>query len=156
MRNSRLYRRVYEENFGTIPKGYHIHHKDGNHENNHPSNLIAVTPEQHARLHFEMGLMWKGGDRSKWIVGASDAGKLGGKITKNKIDSMTPADRSQWGRNWGKNSSRNLGKKTSNEKKELLRLRIIEKPMWSCACGKTIRFLQGNIKQHKAKCEALQ
>ena len=45
--SAKVYRKIYEENFGPIPKepngrSYEIHHIDGNHSNNDPSNLIAV------------------------------------------------------------------------------------------------------------------
>lgn len=45
-----LHRRIYEDNFGLIPKGYHIHHKDGNTENNAPSNLEALPPGEHGKI----------------------------------------------------------------------------------------------------------
>ena len=45
-----LHRRIYEDNFGPIPKGWHIHHKDGNTENNSPENLEALSPSEHSKL----------------------------------------------------------------------------------------------------------
>lgn len=56
-----IYRRIYEENFGPIPKGYHIHHKDGNHSNNNPTNLMCVTAQEHFRIHYDQkdyGACW--------------------------------------------------------------------------------------------------
>lgn len=38
-----------------IPKGWHIHHVDGNHENNDPLNLICVSPYVHWCIHFLQG-----------------------------------------------------------------------------------------------------
>jgi len=35
-------RAVYEKEYGTIPKGYIIFHKDGNHKNDDLSNLEAI------------------------------------------------------------------------------------------------------------------
>lgn len=36
-----------------LPFGkYEIHHKDGNKNNNHPSNLMLLTPEQHVDIHI--------------------------------------------------------------------------------------------------------
>ncbi|MBZ8421595.1 HNH endonuclease [Escherichia coli] len=35
----------------SIAEGKEIHHKDGNHENNAPENLIELTPTQHKRIH---------------------------------------------------------------------------------------------------------
>lgn len=47
-----LHRLVYEDNFGPIPNGMHVHHKDGNTGNNSPDNLELLTPKQHAREHI--------------------------------------------------------------------------------------------------------
>lgn len=41
-----LHKEVYEDNFGKIPRGFIVHHKDGNKQNNDPSNLEAI-PEYH-------------------------------------------------------------------------------------------------------------
>ena len=50
-----IYRRIYEQHHGSIPKGYHIHHIDGNHSNNDPSNLVAVTAKEHYDIHYSQG-----------------------------------------------------------------------------------------------------
>ena len=50
-----IYRRLYEQAHGPIPKGYHIHHKDGNHSNNDLSNLVAITAKEHYDIHFSQG-----------------------------------------------------------------------------------------------------
>lgn len=34
-----------------VPVGYQIHHLDGDKLNNHPDNLVAVTPTDHKRIH---------------------------------------------------------------------------------------------------------
>lgn len=36
-------RKNYEDAFGKIPKGFVIYHKDGNKDNDHPSNLEAIS-----------------------------------------------------------------------------------------------------------------
>lgn len=46
-----LHRQIYIYNFGEIPKGYVIHHKDENTLNNKPSNLVAMSKSEHMRLH---------------------------------------------------------------------------------------------------------
>lgn len=49
-----VHRLVYLIEHGELPpKGWHIHHKDGNKRNNHPSNLEALSPEEHHRIHQE-------------------------------------------------------------------------------------------------------
>jgi hypothetical protein len=54
------YRKIYEKHFGDIPKDldgkvFDIHHKDGNHLNNSPDNLLAVSVADHYDIHFEQG-----------------------------------------------------------------------------------------------------
>lgn len=36
-------RKVYEDTYGEIPRGYVIYHKDGNNSNDNPSNLVAIS-----------------------------------------------------------------------------------------------------------------
>jgi hypothetical protein len=61
------YRKIYEDHHGKAPDGYHIHHIDGNPLNNDVSNLIALSPEEHASIHED--------EFTKW---ASIGGKKGG------------------------------------------------------------------------------
>jgi len=54
------YRRIYEKHYGPIPvddfgRKYEIHHIDGDHTNNDPSNLKAVTIEEHYKIHHAQG-----------------------------------------------------------------------------------------------------
>ena len=51
------YRKIYESFHGPIPKEpngrtYDIHHLDGNHSNNDPTNLKAVTIKEHYDIHY--------------------------------------------------------------------------------------------------------
>ena len=45
------HRKIWEDNYGPIPDGMHIHHIDKNKLNNDISNLQLVTPEEHAKIH---------------------------------------------------------------------------------------------------------
>lgn len=54
------YRKIYEQHYGPIPvesngRSYEIHHIDGNHNNNDPSNLRAVTLREHYNIHYSQG-----------------------------------------------------------------------------------------------------
>lgn len=49
-----LHRLIYEEIFGTIPEGFHVHHLDNNKENNDPSNMILLSKSNHHKFHFNM------------------------------------------------------------------------------------------------------
>ena len=49
--HKRLHRYVYEHEVGEIPKGYDIHHKDHNKNNNEPENLELLTRKEHLKRH---------------------------------------------------------------------------------------------------------
>lgn len=51
-----LHRRIWVDNFGEIPEGSQIHHKDEDPGNNDISNLECLTPRQHRAKHK----MWGG------------------------------------------------------------------------------------------------
>lgn len=46
-----LHRDIYEQENGSIPEGAHVHHKDEDHNNNSPENLVAIVPSDHSKLH---------------------------------------------------------------------------------------------------------
>lgn len=46
-----LHRDIYRDHHGQIPDGWHVHHVDENPLNNHPSNLVALSPADHANVH---------------------------------------------------------------------------------------------------------
>ena len=53
----RGYRRIYENTYGPIPKDqfgrtYEIHHRDGNRRNNDPTNLVALSMQEHYDVHL--------------------------------------------------------------------------------------------------------
>ena len=47
-----LHRLIYEEIYGSIPKGYAIHHIDGDKTNNNPGNLMLLSKSNHHSLHM--------------------------------------------------------------------------------------------------------
>lgn len=47
----RMHRAVWRYHYGEIPKGFHIHHIDGDKSNNDISNLALLSPLAHAKLH---------------------------------------------------------------------------------------------------------
>lgn len=54
------YRKIYKDNYGNIPvddtgRSFDIHHIDGNHTNNDPSNLQAVSIQDHYDIHYAHG-----------------------------------------------------------------------------------------------------
>ena len=48
-----MHKYVWEFYNGKIPKGYEVHHIDGNRANNDISNLQLLTSEEHKKLHAE-------------------------------------------------------------------------------------------------------
>ena len=49
---SKKYVKIWQEYHGKkLPKNMEIHHIDGNRNNNEPSNLLAVTIEEHLNIH---------------------------------------------------------------------------------------------------------
>ena len=51
----RLHRAIWVFHNGPIPKGYHVHHKDHNTENNDISNLEVLSPSVHSMVHNSFG-----------------------------------------------------------------------------------------------------
>ena len=49
-----LHRLIYEDAFGPIPDGFHIHHRDGDKSNLNPNNLLLLSKSNHHKLHFNM------------------------------------------------------------------------------------------------------
>lgn len=54
------YRKIYEEHYGPIPRDHNgrsfdIHHIDGNKKNNDPKNLVALSIEDHLKVHRDQG-----------------------------------------------------------------------------------------------------
>ncbi len=69
------YKKIYEKEYGRIPKGYHIHHIDGNPFNNSIENLSCISPEDHKKIH-----------KNEFVLWANKGGKIGGKkCVENKL-----------------------------------------------------------------------
>lgn len=51
-----LHRAVWEYYNGEIPKGYHIHHIDGNVDNNDISNLECISAREHLSMHAKRNM----------------------------------------------------------------------------------------------------
>jgi HNH endonuclease len=87
-----IYRRLYEQAHGPIPKDsngrtYDIHHIDGNRKNNHPSNLVALSIDEHYKVHYDQG-DWQACDalakRMKLSVGIIS--ELASKANKDRVE----------------------------------------------------------------------
>ena len=105
-RGERLHRVAYKHYFGEIPKGYHVHHVDGNVKNNSPENLILLSQQDHMKLHMNekerndqqkqiAKASWKRLDRQRREWAKTEKGKAWYKEHwKNSIGkSMIPEER---------------------------------------------------------------
>lgn len=61
-----LHRLIYEENFGSIPNGFCIHHSDNDKNNNAPENLLLLSKSNHHHLHMN------GTNHPRWDNGRID------------------------------------------------------------------------------------
>ena len=61
-----LHRLIYEDYYGSIPKGFQVHHKDGDKTNNNPENLMILSKSNHHSLHM------KGTNHPRWNNGKLD------------------------------------------------------------------------------------
>jgi hypothetical protein len=126
----RSYRKIYKQHYGEIPvdadgRSFEIHHIDGDHSNNNPLNLKAVTIQEHYDIHYSQGdwyacLLISGAlditpeeKSSLSRLGALEAVKngthnfLGGKIQKQAQDRLVEAGKHHW-QDSEKASKRNL------------------------------------------------
>lgn len=55
-----FHRILFEDFYGKIPNGFHIHHKDGNSLNNCILNLQIISPSEHNKIHFKGNKTWVG------------------------------------------------------------------------------------------------
>jgi len=99
---SPIYRKIYEEHYGPIPKddqgvSYDIHHIDGNPMNNDISNLVAVSRQEHYDIHYHQRdfsscfSIAKRLNLSKEELSklASFAGKIGGSKSRERVKNGT-------------------------------------------------------------------
>lgn len=71
-----MHRFVWIHHNGTIPDGYHIHHKDGNKANNAIENLELLSASDHSRHHGQDN-PWVGSQQNKeQIARAGDLAKI--------------------------------------------------------------------------------
>ena len=46
-----MHRVVWEQHFGPIPQGWHVHHRNGNKLDNQVQNLQCLPKAEHHKLH---------------------------------------------------------------------------------------------------------
>ena len=143
------YRKIWSDEHGEIPKGYHIHHIDGNCHNNDISNLMACSREEHARLHREMGQPVA----AHWIEYGSQASgedhhffgqtKYTNEVlavTADKLSKYVGDNRTQSQKDWDNKKKELVGQnRTANQLKADQRLRDLQRHPWtSCSAVRSL------------------
>lgn len=77
----RLHRYMWQKYYGEIPKGFEIHHKDENKDNNEIENLELLTKDKHLAWHGENA---PDGLKAKWIDNLNEARSAAAKWHKSK------------------------------------------------------------------------
>jgi hypothetical protein len=132
------YRKIYEHHYGPIPRDdqgrtYEIHHIDGDHHNNHPSNLKCVSVQEHYDIHNAQG---------DWAACVYIAKRL--KLSKEQISEMIKShNRNLKGPNnpfWGRShseftksllSAANMGRPQSEQTRLKRSLSNKGRPAWN-------------------------
>lgn len=84
-----LHQQVYIDNYGEIPKGCVIHHKDTNRYNNDISNLECLTYEEHKNIHNKLRTK----EQKEWLIN---------NLRKNALPKAIEWHKSKEGRKWHK------------------------------------------------------
>ena len=95
-KGKRLHRTVWEYYNGEIPCGYHIHHIDGDKNNNSIDNLTLVTASEHLSNHMS----------------TEERKELSREAIKKAIKHAPAWHKSEEGRNWHSNLAKTTWKTT--------------------------------------------
>ena len=145
--HKRLHVYVWEYFNGSIPNGYHIHHKDFNKNNNELENLTLLTATEHQKLH---GKSW-----------SKERYERQAKILKEKaIPKATEWHKSEDGREWHKQHYEK-NKNKLHEKMEFICLNcgntfIAEKKGNNKFCSNNCKSAyrrKSGVDNEKRKCE---
>ena len=120
----RLHRAIWRFYNGDIPKGYQVHHKDENKDNNDISNLELLSASEHAKLHSRRTKIW-------WHT------TKGKKANKKGIKNARAWHSSEEGYKWH-----------SEHQKQSIKKMVVEETCLEC--GKT--FTTFKDKRHQAMC----
>lgn len=99
------HRIVCREHHGKIPKGWEVHHIDGNSLNNEPVNLIALPKSLHERLHKRAKEDKIALPSRVEIEQAITGGRFPRKVKPKKIEKRTSIKTREKSKNWQKKAS---------------------------------------------------
>lgn len=100
--SKRLHIQVYKNKYGDVPKGFHVHHKDGNRANNDISNLELITAKEHLSQHSKKRVK----DNPSFFIKFQAMGQNTAKIWHSSTEGLA------WHKKHGKNSWKNRKYKT--------------------------------------------
>jgi hypothetical protein len=92
---SNIHISIYEKNFGPRPidshgRKYHIHHIDGNHNNNDILNLKAVSAEEHFKIHLDQNDLTAALYLSQFLdLSGKEISELAKKAAKRRVEDGT-------------------------------------------------------------------
>ncbi len=159
MRN-REYIKIYKQHHGEIPRdsqgrSYDIHHIDGDYTNNDISNLVALSIEEHYKLHRaqeDWGATWSVAKRLK--VSQQEKSE----ITRNMNLARAKAE-THWSQVTSKNGTHPFQNLEFQRKMTAIQLSKgihASQQAWTCEkCGKTGKHMVNYRRYHGDNCGAV-
>lgn len=118
-----LHQMVWITERGPIPRGYEIHHKDFNRENNDISNLTCISVEEHRKLHAD-------------LLTEEDRQWRKDNLAKNARPKASEWHKSEEGREWHRQHVKN----------QIAKGQLNKKMMFKCSmCGKEFESIARNL-----------
>ena len=130
-----LHRVIFEDFYGPIPEGYHVHHKDGNSQNNCILNLKLMKSSEHLSLHSK-------GENNNFYgthrIGASNPfyGRKHSDETKQKIsDANSGENHPSYGKKHSKETLKKISKCISKSRNTSGYYRVSKQKAKDCSQG---------------------
>ena len=157
MKRNRSYTAIYKEHHGDIPKdslgrSYDIHHIDGNPHNNDISNLIALSIEDHYKIHKDQG---------DWVAAWLVSKRLNlGPSELSALATKANLSRSANGTHWSQVASQQGIHHFQNSEfqKKIAKISLQKgthacQQQWTCEkCGKTGQSMTNYSRYHGDNC----
>lgn len=113
-KSTRIHRLVYESFIGDIPKGFYVHHINGNKQDNRVENLKLVSPEEHSKEHY-IEILERAKNRNYGIEDGNINTECKYLVQDGKIIGLNP----NYAYPYDHNKNKKRGKTTSFSQKEV-------------------------------------